>query len=248
MSADDRRVSEDTGEADDRVSAPLRESQSGSNGYGASRALGELKFFNSSFSMTVRRGDIGRSGRPVAARSTTSVSIASMPRATCFVPSPRRSLPFPSTADSRALAEIDETTGATLRFGDDQLATFVSSFNAADVAAYRIVGTKGDLHADPGVRVRGRSEIYAHPRRQSDEEGGRQTDQFAPELLYFSDRILKDREPEPSGEEGLQMCESFKPCIDRRRLVARSVSDRFASELGPHHANGSGVPASESRR
>ena len=29
-------------------------------------------------------------------------------------------------------------------------------------------------------------------------------DQFAPELLYFSDCILKNREPEPSGEEGMQ--------------------------------------------
>jgi glucose-fructose oxidoreductase len=29
-------------------------------------------------------------------------------------------------------------------------------------------------------------------------------DQFAPELIYFSDCILKDRVPEPSGEEGLQ--------------------------------------------
>jgi hypothetical protein len=27
-----------------------------------------------------------------------------------------------------------------LRFGDDQLATFVTSFNASDVAAHRIVG------------------------------------------------------------------------------------------------------------
>jgi glucose-fructose oxidoreductase len=29
-------------------------------------------------------------------------------------------------------------------------------------------------------------------------------DQFAPELLYFSDCILNDRKPEPSGEEGMQ--------------------------------------------
>ena len=28
-------------------------------------------------------------------------------------------------------------------------------------------------------------------------------DQFAPELIYFSDCILKNREPEPSGLEGL---------------------------------------------
>ena len=29
-------------------------------------------------------------------------------------------------------------------------------------------------------------------------------DHFAPELLYFSDCIINDRSPEPSGEEGLQ--------------------------------------------
>jgi glucose-fructose oxidoreductase len=32
----------------------------------------------------------------------------------------------------------------------------------------------------------------------------RKRDQFAPELLYFSDCILRDRSPEPSGEEGMQ--------------------------------------------
>jgi hypothetical protein len=35
------------------------------------------------------------------------------------------------------------TTAATLRFGDDHVASFVTSFNADDVGAYRIVGTKG---------------------------------------------------------------------------------------------------------
>jgi len=33
---------------------------------------------------------------------------------------------------------------------------------------------------------------------------GLEHDQFAAELLYFSDCIQNDREPEPSGEEGLQ--------------------------------------------
>jgi hypothetical protein len=28
-------------------------------------------------------------------------------------------------------------------------------------------------------------------------------DQFAPELIYFSDCIIRDRAPEPSGKEGL---------------------------------------------
>jgi hypothetical protein len=31
----------------------------------------------------------------------------------------------------------------------------------------------------------------------------RKRDQFAPELLYFSDCIINNREPEPSGSDGL---------------------------------------------
>ena len=33
---------------------------------------------------------------------------------------------------------------------------------------------------------------------------GRKGDQFAPELIHFSDCILKGRQPEPSAEEGAQ--------------------------------------------
>jgi glucose-fructose oxidoreductase len=103
-----------------------------------------------------------------------------------------------------SLAEIDETTAATLRFGNDRLATFVTSFHAADVAAYRIVGTRGDLHAEPAYE-------YAQGLKYTLTRDGRKTrrsfgkrDQFAPQLLYFSDCILKNRQPEPSGEEGMQ--------------------------------------------
>jgi glucose-fructose oxidoreductase len=103
-----------------------------------------------------------------------------------------------------SLSEIDETTAATLRFGDDHLATFVTSFHAADVAAYRIVGTKGHLHADPAYE-------YAEGLEYTLTRNGKRTrksvgkrDQFAPQLVYFSDCILEDRKPEPSGEEGLQ--------------------------------------------
>src|SRR6185503_2500437 len=102
------------------------------------------------------------------------------------------------------LAEIDETTAATLRFGRDRLATFVTSFNAADVAAYRIVGTKGDLHADPAYEYAEGLEYTLTVDGGTTRKAIGKHDQFAPELLYFSDCILENREPEPSGEEGLQ--------------------------------------------
>lgn len=103
-----------------------------------------------------------------------------------------------------SLSEIDETTAATLRFGDDRVATFVTSFNAADVASYRIVGTKGDVHADPAYEyAEGLQYALTIDGKTTRRKFGKR-DQFAPELLYFSDCVLNDRAPEPSGEEGLQ--------------------------------------------
>ena len=47
---------------------------------------------------------------------------------------------------SSRVKEIDESTAAVLRFDGERIASFVTSFNADDVASYRIVGTKGHLH------------------------------------------------------------------------------------------------------
>jgi glucose-fructose oxidoreductase len=102
------------------------------------------------------------------------------------------------------LSEIDESTGALLRFDGERVAAFVTSFNASDVGSYRIVGTKGQLHVDPAYE-------YAEGLAYALTVNGKTTrkrigkrDQFAPELLYFADCIQKNREPEPSGEEGMQ--------------------------------------------
>jgi predicted dehydrogenase len=166
--------------------------------------LGELKFFNSSFSMTVRRGDI-RTKRACGGGSLYDIGVYCINAArNLFRAEPTHVSAVSINSGTATLSEIDETTAAVLRFGDDRVATFVTSFNAADVGSYRIVGTRGDLHADPAyeyaealeyaLTVDGRTKRKTVPRR----------DQFAPELLYFSDCILSDREPEPSGEEGLQ--------------------------------------------
>ena len=84
------------------------------------------------------------------------------------------------------------------------VATFVTSFNAADVAAYRIVGTKGDLRADPAYEYAEGLEYTTHHRRQDDAKTSASAISSRPSSLYFSDCILKIAQPEPSGEEGLQ--------------------------------------------
>jgi predicted dehydrogenase len=166
--------------------------------------IGEPKFFNSSFSMTVRGGDI-RTQADMGGGTLYDIGIYCLNAARYLF----RSEPVEVQAVSvhsgvRRLAEVDETTGALLRFKDDRLAAFVTSFNTADVSSYQVVGTKGKVRVEPAydyseglayeLTIDGKTTRKALARR----------DQFAPELLYFSDCALKDRVPEPSGEEGLQ--------------------------------------------
>lgn len=166
--------------------------------------IGEPKFFNSSFSMTVRGGDI-RTQADMGGGTLYDIGIYCINAARYLF----RSEPVEIQALSvhsgvRRLAEVDETTGALMRFADGSLAAFVTSFNSADIASYEVVGTKGKVRVDPAyeyaeglayeLTIDGKTTRKALPRR----------DQFAPELLYFSDCIAKDRSPEPSGEEGLQ--------------------------------------------
>jgi predicted dehydrogenase len=99
--------------------------------------------------------------------------------------------------------EVDEMSSVIMRFPSNRLAAFTCSFGAASEACYEVVGTKGVLkvgHAYEMVEpitheltVNEKTAKKTYPKR----------DQFAPELIYFSDCILKNKTPEPSGIEGL---------------------------------------------
>ena len=64
-------------------------------------------------------------------------------------------------------------------------------------------------------------------------------DQFAPELLYFSDCILKDRSPEPSGEEGLQDVRIVQALYEssRTRKTSQDPAVHEAPASHPSSAN-----------
>jgi len=166
--------------------------------------LGEPKFFNSSFSMTVRPGNI-RTQSDKGGGTLYDIGVYCINAARyLFRAEPTEVMAISVNGARPELAEIDETTGAVLRFEGERVATFVTSFNAADVGSYRIVGTKGDLRVDPAYEY---AEGLAYELTVDGKTTRKRTarrDHFAPELLYFSECILKNRTPEPSGEEGLQ--------------------------------------------
>jgi glucose-fructose oxidoreductase len=106
------------------------------------------------------------------------------------------------SADPR-FKEIEEMTTAVLRFPQDRLASFTCSFGADPVSNYTLVGTKGSLRVEPGYEYQTEIKHYLTTREKTKTRVFPKRDQFAPELIYFSYCILKNKKPEPSGEEGL---------------------------------------------
>jgi glucose-fructose oxidoreductase len=166
--------------------------------------IGEPKFFTSAFSMTARPGDI-RTRKETGGGTLYDIGVYCINAARyLFRAEPTEVMAFSVNAARDRLPEIDESTASILRFEGDRVASFITSFNAADVSAYRIVGTKGDLRVEPAYEyAEGLAYELTTNGRKTRKKSGKH-DQFAAELLYFSNCIQKNREPEPSGEEGLQ--------------------------------------------
>jgi predicted dehydrogenase len=166
--------------------------------------IGEPKFFNSSFALTVRPGNI-RTKAEMGGGTLYDIGVYCINAARyIFRSEPIEVCAMSVNSGLERLSEIDESTSAVLRFEGERLATFVSSFNASDVGEYRVVGTKGQLHVDPAYEYAEGLEYELTIGAKKTKRRVPKRDQFAPELLYFSDCVLKDRSPEPSGESGMQ--------------------------------------------
>jgi glucose-fructose oxidoreductase len=165
--------------------------------------LGELRFFSSDFSMEVSarnvRLDADLAGGPLQDIGIYCINAA---RAV-FGAEPELVWATAATHGDSKFREVPATVAATLRFPGDRLAAFTCSFDAADRSVYSIVGTRGSLVMEPAYEyaegLAYRVQIGERKRRKKFAK----SDQFAPELLYFSDCVKRNREPEPSGAEGL---------------------------------------------
>src|SRR4030095_10847947 len=165
--------------------------------------LGKLRMFSSTFSMQVPNGDIGVK-RKMGGGSLYDIGIYCINAARyLFRENPIEVSTFSVKGTDRRFREVDEMSGALLSFSDGKLASFLCSFGAADVSSYELIGTKGHLELNPAYEYVGplthRLTLNGRTRTQRFPA----TDQFAGELIYFSDCIRGNRDPEPSGLEGL---------------------------------------------
>ena len=185
--------------------------------------IGEPRIFSSTFTMHVVPGNI-RVQRDLGGGTLYDIGIYCINAA--------RGLFGDEPVEARAMSagsvgEVEETLSAVLRFPGERCAAFTCSFGAADVSEYRITGTKGDLALEPAYEYAMALQHRLTINGERKERRFAKRDQFAPELLYFSDCVLKNHAPEPGPEEGLADIRVI-------RALYRSAQSGQPVELGPY--------------
>ena len=182
--------------------------------------LGDIRFFSSEFAQQVADENV---------RIIETVPGAVVHGATwsllhqCGALSVRRSCwkfaPSGTRSDQR-FERVEKMVSAVLRFPENGSPIYLQS---APMERRTLVGSEGILRADPayeyaeGIRwdvtIAGKKKTRSFLKR----------DQFAAELAYFSNCILRNKQPEPSGLEGLadvRVIEAVYHSIHTRRTVA----------------------------
>lgn len=165
--------------------------------------LGELRYFSSVFGMQVAAPNIRvkakDGGGPLYDLGVYCVNAARY----LFSSEPTEALGFTASNSDPRFKETEEMASALLRFPGNRLAAFTCSFGSADNGVIELVGTKGTLRLDPGYsyqqKMTMRLTVSGKVKKKTFPKG----DQFAPELVYFSNCIRKGEKPEPDGNEGL---------------------------------------------
>ena len=170
--------------------------------------LGDLKFFNSSFSYQVKdKKNIRLNPTSVGGGALYDIGIYCINAARyLFKSEPIEVVGFSATSDDPRFINTEETTSAILRFPDDKLAAFTVSFGAFDSSDYEIIGEKGRIRLENAYEYAAPMELRTFLKSKDGMKKAtrkfKKRDQFSAEILYFSDCILKNKTPEPGPVEG----------------------------------------------
>ena len=160
--------------------------------------LGEVKLFESAFSHVVRPGDI-RTQPEEGGGAALDLGVYCVNAARHVF----QAEPLSVLAVTVNKNGADDTTSVILRFSNDRIAQFTISNSLSSVSSYRIVGSEGDLRVEPGYDYVEGLEHYLTVDEKTKHEKFSKRDQFAPELVHFSDCILNGRTPATPAEEGI---------------------------------------------
>jgi predicted dehydrogenase len=167
--------------------------------------LGDVRIFTSEFAQQVADNNIRvsepttRGGGPVYDMGVYCINASRY----LFGSEPTEVLAVTANNGEKRFQRVEEMASVVMRFPEERLATFTCSFGAADIARYSLIGTKGVLRFDPAYEYAMTLKQQVTRDEKTKTRSFPKRDQFAAQLVYFSDCVLKNTEPEPSGLEGL---------------------------------------------
>jgi predicted dehydrogenase len=167
--------------------------------------LGNVRFFGSEFAQQVDPENVrvtqptAKGGGPVYDMGVYCINAARY----LFQAEPHEISAFSASNGESRFDKTDEMVSALMRFPGERLATFTCSFGASPVGQYTVTGTEGSIVADPAYEYAEGLRLRITINEKTKERKFPKRDQFAAELVYFSDCVLRNKEPEPSGYEGL---------------------------------------------
>jgi glucose-fructose oxidoreductase len=169
--------------------------------------IGDPSFMQAVLSMTVKDPkNIRRNARKLGGGPLFDLGVYCINAArTFFRAEPEQVTAQMIPASGRKNVIVEETLTGLLRFPGQRLATFACSTAAASLSEFTLAGDQGIIRLDGAFtysKPRHLSLIQGEERRVKKQLLGKH-DQFAAELLYFSDCVLQKHEAQPSGWEGL---------------------------------------------
>jgi predicted dehydrogenase len=115
---------------------------------------------------------------------------------------------FVSTRDTGGtFASVEQTVNWMMKFPSGILASCGSSYGQSGTSYLQINGTAGHIRLEPAFTYGSVVLKYTGKTQNGDIEGSGPTfdpDQFVTEATYFADCVLRNKDPETSGEEGLK--------------------------------------------
>jgi glucose-fructose oxidoreductase len=169
---------------------------------GSKGVIGEPRLFVSSFTMNVKPPNI-RLESKMGGGTLYDIGIYCINAARHLFRAEPIEVDCITVDGGKKGSDVEEAASCILRFPGGRLATFHVSFGTDKTSEYRVVGTKGSLRVEPGYELASGLEHHISRDGKKRTIKFKKRDQFAPELIYFSDCILQGHEPQPSGEEGL---------------------------------------------
>jgi predicted dehydrogenase len=167
-------------------------------------SIGAAKTFSSDATIRVQDPDDVRLQRRHGGGTVYDLGLAAIFVArTLFDAEPAQVMAMTARMTRRYGGDVDESTVALIRFPDDRLAHLHTSFGEEPTSVLTIFGDEGS------IRLNGAYEPY-HASTLEVVRGGQReditfepVDTLAAELGHFSNSVLRDVVPEPSGIEGL---------------------------------------------